>query len=226
MITVNTETNENNENTENTSKVNVEGGPDSVNRKICDCQCDDILPSTADVIWIGTDGATIANGKNHCIATWGYYLTNGIQYVRDYGIIPTVNGYVHTNNRGEIWAVIKSLEMVNETLNSVNTFNSFNTVNTFNSFSSCKSINIITDSRYVIYSSNLAKDLENVKKNVDLVAKLRELLVVVGAKMQINFIHFRSHKARPVDIDSEECFKWQLNDIADHLCQLAKPRTI
>lgn len=67
-------------------------------------------------LYLFTDGAARANGKPHCEASWAVYATDGEHEWRDSGRTVPVDipgqCYRESNNRGEITAVIRALEIL------------------------------------------------------------------------------------------------------------------
>lgn len=182
---------------------------------------DDPAPLTSDTLWIFTDGGSKGNGKEHCNASWAFYITDGCVCVEAYGLveekeIPGVR-YKASNNRGELTAIQRALEF---------------TANYLDKFS-FEQIILVSDSEYSInclnvwapqWLANPAKHNLQEKKNLDIIVPACESLEEVRSRHILTFRHIRSHRNEPGDSESEDWFLWKCNDIVDRLCNVALGR--
>jgi len=164
-------------------------------------------------LWIFCDGGALANGKEKCISSWGYYtFINAVTSVAS-GIVPAVDipGEIFkgSNNRGELMAIAKALDYVNMSLPGA----------TFTQ------VIIVSDSQYALNSINVwvnnwltdpAKMAD--KKNLDIILPAKVTLDNIRKSCPVTFEHVRGHKAEPADNGSMAWFLWKGNDVADKLC--------
>lgn len=168
---------------------------------------------TSDVLWMFTDGGSKGNGKAHCVAAYGWYVTDGEKVSFSTGVVPTVEiagvVYKSSNNRGELTAILSAVEFVRDHLNEF----------------SATEITIVSDSEYSINSitewiytweKDPVKHAD--KKNKDLITAARDIVVGLKKTHKVKFQHMNSHQDEPADSDSTEWFMWKCNDIVDGLC--------
>jgi uracil-DNA glycosylase len=168
---------------------------------------------TSDVLWVFTDGGSKGNGSAKCVASYGWYVTDGEKVAADTGIVPAVDlaGSVYraSNNRGELTAILSAIEFVRD----------------HGSEFSFSSITIVSDSEYSIKSitdwiykweKDPAKAAD--KKNLDLISAAKNIVEKLKLNVKVVFRHVRSHQPEPADSDCEEWFVWKCNEIVDLLC--------
>jgi uracil-DNA glycosylase len=168
---------------------------------------------TSDVLWVFTDGGSKGNGKAHCVAAYGWYVTDGEKISFSTGVVPAaeIAGVVYkaSNNRGELMAILSAVEFVREHLKEF----------------SASEITIVSDSEYSIKSitewiytweKDPVKHAD--KKNKDLITAARDIVVGLKRTHVVKFQHMNSHQKEPADADSTEWFMWKCNDIVDGLC--------
>lgn len=192
--------------------TNINTSPDIIHS----LEHDDPHPPIADTLWLFTDGGAIGNGRAHCKSSWGYYVTDNKHYSHDSGIVPdaVIQGkkYSSSNNRGELTAILRSLEYVIQHHDDF----SFN------------NIIVVSDSKYSIncideWVANWLADetkLEG-KQNLDLILPARELYLKLNTMCRTQFVHIKSHKNEPSREDLHGWFMWKCNDIVDRLCTAA-----
>jgi len=164
--------------------------------------CDDARPK----IIIGTDGGSRGNGKPDCRASWAYCM------YRDDRVVSTRSGLVDstpdspaTNNRGELMAILRAVESLEDVVN--------------------HDIMIVSDSEYCIntltewapkWFADPAK-LEG-KKNIDIVRSAVDRITALRAGNTVTFQHVNSHRVAPAAGTPEHTL-WLVNDTCDKLCQ-------
>jgi uracil-DNA glycosylase len=192
--------------------------------KITEITENDPAPLTIDTLWVFTDGASIANGKAHCVASWAYLMTDGGLVARDSGMVEPVDipgkKFKTSNNRGEITAILRALQFIEEGMKLDALI-----------VQSSKII-IVSDSEYSIncidkwaprWIANSAANAD--KKNMDLLIAARRSLDVIKSKYNVEFRYMRSHRTAPTDTESDEWFCWRGNDLVDRMCNVAIGRT-
>lgn len=156
-------------------------------------------PSAYD--YVGVDGGARANGKPECKSSWGvcYVAADGTKEVT----AGLVEGPLQSNNRGELVAAIKGMEMG---IAKVTT--------------PPRPLVIVCDSRYTIgvieswgatwFATNKTKD----KKNLDLIKVAVDTLEKLRAVRPVMFRHVNSHIPKPTG-PPHEVMCWEVNDEAD-----------
>lgn len=181
----------------------------------------DPAPLTASTLWLFTDGGSSGNGKEHCKASWAFYITDGCNVVESYGGVEEkqIPGEIFksSNNRGELSALLNGLDFISRNLSKFE----------------FDSIIVVSDSEYSIncldswaekWLANPAKYKLSEKKNLDLIVPAKEALDDIRAKFILTFKHVNSHRSEPNDTEGEEWFIWKCNDIVDKLCNKALGR--
>jgi ribonuclease HI len=161
---------------------------------------------TKDELWIFTDGGAVRNGKHNCVASWAYWMTDGVEMRYASNLVTPVNipGEVFktSNNRGELTAILFAM-------NSILAENPF----------TYKCIKIVSDSDISIKGID-KRGLEN-KKNVDLLQPAKDALANLRTATTVTFHHTNSHKVNKHPAHSLEWFIWHGNNIADALCGIS-----
>ena len=191
----------------------------SIVRKLLPADLTPPISLSANCLWAFTDGGALANGKSHCKASWGFYITCGDYCAEDGGVVPLIDipGQVFktSNQRAELLALLKCLEFISSIgLNSEMV--GFTTVT------------IVTDSEYSIncistwYAGWIKKpEYLLTRKNTDIIAPAYYLLELLKTKYNITLQHIRSHPTKK-DIPSAGTMAWFLykgNDIVDKICE-------
>lgn len=170
----------------------------------------DPTPLTNDTLWVFTDGGARANGKANCIASWGFYITDGNMCVRAYGRVPPIvipgKAYKSSNNRGELMAILKAMDYVSHAQQGQFEY---------------KQIVVVSDSEYSI--NGIDKYSMDNKANVDLIGPAKKLLTDLRGDRPTALTHVDGHGTEDVDPTSAKWFLWKGNDIVDKLCQLPLP---
>ena len=169
-----------------------------------------VLPLSAEQIdYVFTDGSTFNNGKLNAVGGIGVYFTdNDKRNISEPFLLKPI-----TNNRCEIYAVIKAIE---------NYVSSHNTKHP--SFKK-RHLIIYCDSMYTIdlitkwifrWKENGWKtaDKKDVK-NKDLIVWLDSLIALNRDHFNISFEHARAHRKEPIDRKSYKYFLWYGNMMAD-----------
>jgi uracil-DNA glycosylase len=162
-------------------------------------------------LYIFTDGASRANGKPDCRASWGYYICDLIQCECSAGLVTpiTIVGkqYKSSNNRGELSAVLYALERV------------------LCAWSHYHNIVVVTDSEYSIncitewFPGWEKKGDLNTKMNVDIIAAIIRVEAALNtAGCAVTYKHVRGHQTEPPAKDIINWFMWYGNDRVDKLC--------
>lgn len=151
--------------------------------------------------YIFTDGSK--KGNTYRIAIYfGQYSINIVQEL-----------YETTNNRCELLAVLKTLELILLNASSIKH----------------TKINIISDSEYVVKSCNMWISVWEERKwftstgsevaNKDIMQALNHILdKIKDNKISVNIMHMNSHENPPLD-DERAMFMWRGNKIVDLLAQ-------
>jgi ribonuclease HI len=166
-------------------------------------------------IRIFTDGAVLNNGTN--FAKGGYAVFFGKDDPRNFAG-PLISHTV-TNNRAELMAVIKALEII--LIHSEG--------RTFG-----QHVEIYSDSMYTIDSITkwipgwkrrgwIKADRDPVE-NMDLMSILDFAWTIAQKKMRIRLIHSPAHRAPPRDKKSKEYLIWYGNHMADRMAVKARDR--
>ncbi len=166
-----------------------------------------------DVLWVFTDGGARGNGHANCRASYGYYVSDGVNCVRVGGMVENckIAGqlYQASNNRGELLAILRGLECVQQ----------------YGAAFEFRTIKICSDSQYSLDSINKwvkawIADPERMegKKNLDIIIPARKIVDALEAKYDVVFMHVYGHGDEPAESDSPEWFSWKCNDIVDELC--------
>ncbi len=114
-----------------------------------------------------------------------------------------------TNNRAELWAIIRSLQKIKENAEIFN-------------LSQASYIKIYTDSMLMVKTFNLwikgwiNKNYEGIK-NIDLL-KIANA-IIQDFKIPVKFKHVRGHQAKPKETDGKEWLRWYCNNEADRLAK-------
>ncbi len=197
--------------------------PPTVKMTISEFGYNDPLPTTLSTLWVFTDGASRANGKANCQSSWGVYLTDGLMCGCASGVVVevAVSGKVYksSNNRGELTAIYAAMSYIAAST-------SADTSTAINGGLMFDDIIIVSDSMYCIdaldkWITGWLADPTGIslrsKKNIDLILPMRQLLVDLRAKWPVQFVHCRSHRPEPQEMESQEWFLWRGNDLADKL---------
>ena len=171
----------------------------------------DPFPLTYATLWIFTDGAARANGRDSCFATWAYIMTDGTK------IASAADKVIETptNNRGELTAILCALEYI-ESITRPGVDCPFD----------FEEIRFISDSSYSIGCINvwvntwiqLPETAMKGKKNLDLIIPAKTALDNIRKQYPVKFTHVNSHVKAPPDETSEAWFIWRGNAIVDKMC--------
>jgi ribonuclease HI len=117
-----------------------------------------------------------------------------------------------TNNRAELWAIIRSFQVIKENKEEFN-------------LSGCRYIKIYSDSMLMVQTFNIwlegwkQKDYVGIK-NSDLLKIAYELVDYFKTiKIPIRFIHIYGHQRQPNSKNEILWYKWYCNDAADKLAK-------
>jgi uracil-DNA glycosylase len=194
------------ENNENTDLTDLTDSPDTVSDSP---YVDAYPPPMANKLWIFTDGGALANGKPHCKASWGWFITDDGKFAQASGLVELVDipnkCYKTSNQRGELTAISKALEFVHQHHHNFD-FDEIIIIS-----DSEYSINCLTD--WVIKWNE--QGIED-KRNLDLITPAWKQLCEIKRQYSVTMRHIRSHKDEPDEADKK--FYWKGNDIADKLC--------
>jgi len=167
------------------------------------CQDTSATGSPSRKLWIFCDGSG-GNGHPGCIATYGYYMTDGLICAEKSG---PAEGAA-SNNRGELTAIKFALEFLHDNAH----------------LFSFDSVVLVTDSKYSMNCLDKWyekwKRTGRVKKNLDLIGSAYDTLRRLRDKFPVEFRHCYSHRDEPPR-DSLDWFIWRGNYIADSLCTRA-----
>lgn len=154
--------------------------------------------------YVGVDGGSRANGKPECRSSWGfcYVGADGRQFVA----AGMVEGAAHSNNRGELVAMIKGMEHALGVPD--------------------RPLIIVCDSKYTIGVVStwgakwFAEGKTADKKNLDLVRTAVDVYNRLRAIRPVTFRHVNSHVPCPAG-PAHEIMCWTVNDEADKANQRA-----
>jgi ribonuclease HI len=188
------------------------------------------MPLTLSTLWIFTDGASRANGKPNCVASYGFYISDGTYAVRAHGQVAPVDiigkKYKSSNNRGELLAIKLSLEYVYnllaKPLTNNNNYNNIITTNaTIENMLEFETITLVSDSEYSLNSA-CVWNCDKLKLNSDIIMPIKALIAAITKTHPLTFIHVGSHCSESVvgPDDAEPWFIWKGNCIADSLCDI------
>ena len=168
----------------------------------------DPRPLDENILWVFTDGGASSNGGAGCIASWAFYMTDGVHKWAASGRVANVTiagkQYTASNNRGELTAILNALKCVEL-------------------FPAVKPVVVVSDSEYSIKCITewvigwKRKGLLDTKANTDLILPAHDLVIKRGGS--IVFRHIRSHKQMPAG--GEDRFLWLGNDMVDRACTSA-----
>jgi uracil-DNA glycosylase len=192
-----------------------------------------VAPVVSRRVIIATDGASYANGKPHCIASWAtcVYAFDDINainintptiingpndvYVKTAGIVSKVPlnfppgvdviDITPTNNRGELYAIYNGLTTA------------------VNMNVDIKHITLLSDSEYALksifinYRNWVAKKQLADKKNIDLIELCVNLVAQIKTKYEFDYLHINSHTPFDQTLPIAEKLNWALNNDADVL---------
>ena len=174
---------------------------------------DDPMPPQMDeTVWLFTDGASRANGRANCRASWGFHLTDGKQVVEAANLVQIVDipgkVYSTSNNRGELMAIHRGLKYIADNLATL----------------ACSRVYVVSDSQYAITCLQsyvdrwMSKGDIDTKANIDIIVPIKKIMDGLNADMTdgVLFRHVNSHKKAPTD--PLEYFLWKGNARADELC--------
>lgn len=189
-----------------------------IDPKLAALQTHNVVSGDPYHIYIFTDGGASGNGKAKCVATWGvcyisaaksYSLGGKCENVAIAGV-----EYTTSNNRGELTAIAKALEIAQDELDGARD-------------SAAAKITIVSDSEYSIncitkwaYTWEKKPEELKKKKNTDLIMPAHTVYKDIRDKITI--IHVRSHRTEPADKKSREWFLWKGNSAVDDVCTEAK----
>lgn len=158
--------------------------------------------NNTNIITVWTDGGCLKNGKKGAIAGVGVFF--GDNDIRN--ISEKLPGVVQTNQRSEIQAIVRALEILHNNKNK---------------------IEIVSDSLYsikciTVWSKSWIKNgwltaSKSPVKNKDLLERAIELT----KELNVSFKHVNSHKLPPFDTASRDYMIWHGNDRADFLASKA-----
>lgn len=171
------------------------------------------------MIYIFTDGGSIANGKPNCIASWAYCVVRRAGD-KDPEILETGKGlvdkvvivgkkYQTSNNRGELTGVLRGFEAL-ERLAATGVVDIAR-----------EAVCVVSDSQYSIkclsvwLPSWIMKNTVHMQLNTDLL--LATKAIIDKLRLNVEYMHVRSHKKEP-EKTSGAWFYWKYNDIVDVEC--------
>lgn len=119
-----------------------------------------------------------------------------------------------TNNRAELWAIIRSLQKIKENPEEFK-------------LQEAECIKIYTDSMLMVKTFNcwIEKWIKNDYigiQNTDLLRIAHQ--TIQDFKIPVKFKHVRGHQAKPNDDDEQRWFKWYCNNEADRLAKAGSKR--
>ncbi len=171
---------------------------------------DEKPPAGLEGIFIFTDGGALANGKPECVASWSFYATDGVNVLRDSGIVEPVEipdqVYKASNNRGELTAILRAVEALLRAGNAMPS----------------TAVTIVSDSKYSMdcvtqYITTWRKAGRTAQLNYALIDETATAVDKLKLYRHVIFRFQKGHnKVRPVDpVDG---FYWWGNDVADRAC--------
>tara|TARA_Y100000589_G_C27186853_1_gene643069 strand:+ start:2337 stop:3101 length:765 start_codon:yes stop_codon:yes gene_type:complete len=169
--------------------------------------------SKKEKIVVFTDGSTINNGKKNAIGGMGIYFPDN-NYPN---LSEKYQGDIPTNQKCELIAILKSLQIIAKKTPNTNDFN----------------ITVFTDSEYSI--SCFTKYINNwINNGWKLVSgkpvknrKLIENIHNFSKKFNfVQYIHVKAHKDPPIDKNSYQYKLWFGNDMADKLAVKGRNKKI
>jgi ribonuclease HI len=177
---------------------------------------------------IYTDGSTLKNGKKGATGGIGIYIEElDIRYHECFKISPI------TNNRCELTAILRGLELVEKAYIESENKNGNRTESENKNGNGCRYENeiiVITDSQYSI--GCLTKWVKQWEKNGWKTSKQTPVenqdiikpLLVLFRKMNVKIIHEYAHKTEPLNIDKQSITykRWYGNNEADRLSNIGR----
>lgn len=161
-------------------------------------------------IIIFTDGSYTNTGKGTNKAGIGVFYPQFQQY----SLSETLPFKNKTNNRAELWAIIRSLQVIQENRQIFK-------------MHEAKYIKIYTDSMLMVNTFNtwihnwITRDYKGIK-NEDLLKIAYK--IIQEFKIPIKFKHIYSHQPKPKEYGKKEWFRWFCNKEADALAKLGSSK--